>query len=161
MLPLSIGSNWHTIQLTEIPANTKSIFNIFRCGCFRNDNTGMALWVTNYSTWKDWVLKYLGHNKKDYVKKSFIRWFPNRYFESFRSNRKPNLMIENPIERIPNRRDEDYFYVYKNTELKQISWCQQLLNFISRCLYIMTGPKFIVPILGIVQKRKSSFSNSR
>ena len=44
--------------------------------------------------------------------------------------------------------------MYKNTELKQISWCQQLLNFISRCLYFMTGPKFIVPILGIVQKRK-------
>ena len=60
-----------------------------------------------------------------------------------------------PIERIPNRRDQDYFYEYKNVELEQISWYQQLLNFISRCLYFMTGPKFIVPILGIVKKSKA------
>ena len=28
--------------------------------------------------------------------------------------------------------------------------------FITRCLYFMTGPKFVVPILGIVQQKRNS-----
>ena len=55
------------------------------------------------------------------------------------------------FERIPNRQDQDYFDVYKNAEFKQISCYQRLLNFISRCLYFLTGPKFLLPILGMVQ----------
>ena len=58
------------------------------------------------------------------------------------------------LERIPNRREQDYFYSYKNAEFAKIPWYQQLFNFISRCLYFMTGPKFVVPILGIVQQKK-------
>ena len=61
------------------------------------------------------------------------------------------------LERIPNRRDEDYFHLYANAEFKQISWYRRLLNLISRCLYFITGPKFVVPILGMVQYTKKSF----
>ena len=53
-------------------------------------------------------------------------------------------------ERIPNRRDQDYFDLYEIAQLKQTLWYQQLFNFIPRCLYFMTGPKFVVPILGNV-----------
>ena len=65
------------------------------------------------------------------------------------------LQIIEP-ERIPNRRDEEYFYSYKNAEFAETPWYQQLFNFISRCLYFMTGPKFVVPILGIVQQKEKS-----
>ena len=61
------------------------------------------------------------------------------------------------LERIPNRRDEDYFHLYANAEFKQISWYRRLFTFISRCLYFITGPKFVVPILGMVQYTKKSF----
>ena len=55
------------------------------------------------------------------------------------------------LRRIPNRRDRDYFYSYKNDEFQQITRCQRLFNFISRCFYFITGPKFVVPMLGIAQ----------
>ena len=60
------------------------------------------------------------------------------------------------LERIPNRRDEEYFYSYKNADFTPIPWYKQLFNFISRCLYFMTGPKFVVPILGIVPDKENS-----
>ena len=60
------------------------------------------------------------------------------------------------LERIPNRREQDYFYPYNNAEFAETPWYQQLFNFISQCLYFMTGPKFVVPILGIVQQKKNS-----
>ena len=59
------------------------------------------------------------------------------------------------LERIPNQRDEEYFYTYKNAEFIETPWYQQLFNFISRCLYFITGPKFVVPILGIVQEKEN------
>ena len=59
-------------------------------------------------------------------------------------------------ERIPNRRDQDYFDLYEIAQLKQTLWYQQLFNFISRCLYFMTGPKFVVPILGNVLDKVNS-----
>ena len=65
------------------------------------------------------------------------------------------------LERIPNRREQDYFYPYKNAEFQQIPWYQQLFNFISRSLYFMTGPKFVVPILGIVLEKENSRLRSR
>ena len=58
------------------------------------------------------------------------------------------------LERIPNRREQDYFYPYNNAEFAETPWYQQLFNFISQCLYFMTGPKFVVPILGIVQQKE-------
>ena len=64
------------------------------------------------------------------------------------------------LERIPNQRDEEYFYSYKNAEFTSIPWYQRLFNFIFRCLYFMTGPKFVIPILGIVQKQKKNSSES-
>ena len=57
------------------------------------------------------------------------------------------------LKRIPNRRDQDYFNLYDNPQFQQIVWYQQVFNFISRCLYFMTGPKFVVPILGNVQEK--------
>ena len=60
------------------------------------------------------------------------------------------------LDRIPNRREQDYFYSYKNSDFIETPWYQQLFNFISRCLYFMTGPKFVVPILGIVQQKENS-----
>ena len=60
------------------------------------------------------------------------------------------------LERIPNRREQDYFYSYKNAEFAKIPWYQQLFNFLSQRLYFMTGPKFVVPILGIVQQKRNS-----
>ena len=58
--------------------------------------------------------------------------------------------------RFPNREDRDYFYLYENPQFQQIVWYQQLFNFISRCLYLVTGPKFVVPILGIVREKVTS-----
>ena len=53
-------------------------------------------------------------------------------------------------ERIPNRRDSDYFYAYENPEWKPLSWYEQMSRFVYRCLYFMAGPKFVCSILGIV-----------
>ena len=66
----------------------------------------------------------------------------------------PEWLFELPNiepERIPNRRDQDYFYLYETDQLKQTLWYQQLFNLICRFLYWTTGPKFVVPTLGIVQ----------
>ena len=65
------------------------------------------------------------------------------------------------LERIPNRRDQDYFYSYKNAEFTKIPWYKKLFHFIFRCLYFMTGPKFVVPILGIVREKEMSRFRSR
>ena len=63
------------------------------------------------------------------------------------------FILMKTLERIPNRRDQDYFYLYENPQFQQIAWYQELFNFIFRCLYSMTGPKFVVPILGNVQEK--------
>ena len=57
-------------------------------------------------------------------------------------------------QRIPNPKDPDYFYPYENPEWKPASLDNQIFNFIYRCLYFMTGPKFVVPTLGIVCPKK-------
>ena len=61
-------------------------------------------------------------------------------------------VLKTPIERIPDRRDHDYFYCYKNLDWRPIPSYKRFLNFVAKCLYFMTGPKFVVPILGIVPK---------
>lgn len=69
---------------------------------------------------------------------------------------KTTVIIE--AEEIPNPRDPDYFYLYQNPTFKESRWYSQLFNHIHRCLYFMTGPKFVVPILGIVQEKSTIYS---
>ena len=52
--------------------------------------------------------------------------------------------------RIPNRKDSDYFDSYENCYWRPIPWYNRIFNFISRCLYFMTGPKCVIPIVGNV-----------
>jgi len=54
-------------------------------------------------------------------------------------------------ERIPNRKDSDYFDSYENLYWRPTPWYKRIFNFIYRFLYFITGPKFVVPILGFVQ----------
>ena len=49
-------------------------------------------------------------------------------------------------ERFANRKDPDYFYSYENPHWRPTPWYNRLLYFIS-------GPKFVVSILGFVIKR--------
>ena len=143
----------------------------------------MALWITKYWTWKDWVSKFekwwnrklLNHIETMILQQMTFdlkacqteNWisefsFMKNYFFSWVCIMCriichiiwPNLSrLFKTIERIINRRGQNYFYPYKNADFKQISWYQQLFNFVSRFLYFITGPKFVVPILGIVQQK--------
>ena len=54
------------------------------------------------------------------------------------------------LERIPNRKDSDYFDSYENLYWRPTPWYNQIFNWIYRFLYFITGPKFVVPILGFV-----------
>ena len=59
--------------------------------------------------------------------------------------------LKTQIERTPSRRDHQYYFdLYDNPQWKEIPWYSKFFNSIYRCLYFMTGPSFIVPILGIV-----------
>ena len=60
-------------------------------------------------------------------------------------------------ERIPNRKDSDYFDLYENFIWKATPWYKRFFNFIYRFIYFIIGPKFIVPILGCVVKRSYSY----
>ena len=64
------------------------------------------------------------------------------------------LYLKTQNERIPNRKDSDYFDLYENLDWRPTPWYKRILNFIYRFFYFITGPKFIVPILGFVQKRQ-------
>ena len=57
---------------------------------------------------------------------------------------------ENSNKRIPNRKDSDYFDSYENLYWRPTPWYKRIFNFIYRFLYFITGPKFVVPILGFV-----------
>ena len=75
--------------------------------------------------------------------------------DDFLDSRVP-ILVNNDCEIIlsrPKKSLENYFY--KNAEFQRIPWYQQLFNFISQCLYFMTGPKFVVPILGIVKQNRN------
>ena len=54
----------------------------------------------------------------------------------------------NPNIRTPNRHDMDYFDEYENPSLEEIPFYQQLLTRLYRCLYFLSGPKFLVPFTG-------------
>ena len=62
------------------------------------------------------------------------------------------LYLKTQNERIPNHKDSDYFDLYENLDWKPTPWYKRILNFIYRFLYFITGPKFIVPISGMVIK---------
>ena len=51
-------------------------------------------------------------------------------------------------ESIPIQRDSDYYDLYENPSWKPVLWYHRLLNSIYRCLYFISGPKFIVLITG-------------
>ena len=57
---------------------------------------------------------------------------------------------ENSNKRIPNRKGSDYFDSYENLNWRPTPWYKRILNFIYRFLYFITGPKFVIPILGNV-----------
>ena len=59
--------------------------------------------------------------------------------------------------RIPNRKDSDYFDSYENLYWRPTPWYNQIFNWIYRFLYFITGPKFVVPILGFVIKRYKQY----
>lgn len=45
--------------------------------------------------------------------------------------------------------DSDDYDIYENPKWKPKTWYQRLLNQLFKILYCLTGPKFIVPIIGI------------
>ena len=53
--------------------------------------------------------------------------------------------------------NEYYYDLYEDFDSKPTPWYKKLLNAMSRCLYFMTGPKFLVPIIG--DCLKSQFKN--
>ena len=54
--------------------------------------------------------------------------------------------------RFPNRKDSDYFSAYENLNWSPTPWYNRISHSIYQILYFTTGPKFVVPILGIVIK---------
>ena len=61
--------------------------------------------------------------------------------------------IKTQTKRIPDRQDDDYFDFYENPDWKPLSTSQKNLNRIHRCFYAMTGPKFVLSVVGIVRNR--------
>ncbi len=61
--------------------------------------------------------------------------------------------IKTQTKRIPDRQDDDYFDFYENPDWKPLSTSQKSLHRIHRCFYAMTGPKFVLSVLGIVRTR--------
>ena len=137
--------------------------NIFIFRRPRNDYTRMALWITNYWTWKKWDFEnYLWLKKRIHSLQTIT--------SRFKISKSQNCWILfcrwfKILGRIPNRGDQDYFYSYKHSykhDFLKIPLYQQFWNIISRCLYFITEPKFVVPILGIVRATwKSSCSKLR
>ena len=64
-------------------------------------------------------------------------------------------VFQNSNERIPNRKDSDYFDSYENLNWRPAPWYNRIFNFIYRFLYFITGPRFVVPILGNVLKSQA------
>ena len=58
------------------------------------------------------------------------------------------LACSNPILRIPNRRDRDYFDEYVNHSLDETPFYRKLLTGFHRWLYFLSGPNFLVPFIG-------------
>ena len=61
------------------------------------------------------------------------------------------------IERIPNPKDSDYFDLYENLNWRPEPWYNRFFNFLRRFIYFITGPKFVLPILGFVIKRSKQY----
>ena len=54
----------------------------------------------------------------------------------------------NPIVRIPNRFDRDYFDEYEYHSLDEPPFYRKILTGFNRCLYFFSGPNFLVPFIG-------------
>ena len=65
------------------------------------------------------------------------------------------MPLKKTNERIPHRKDSDYFYSYENLYWRPTP----RFYFVYRFLYFITGPKFVVPILGIVQEKVYFFKS--
>ena len=59
-----------------------------------------------------------------------------------------NVSCSNPIFRIPNRRDRNYFDEYENPSYEQTPFYQTQLIRLHQCLYVLSGPNFLVPFIG-------------
>ena len=42
----------------------------------------------------------------------------------------------------------DYYDLYDNPEWRPTPWYKKLFNLIYRLFYFITGPKFVVPLIG-------------
>ena len=56
--------------------------------------------------------------------------------------------FENPDHSDTYPTDSYDYSVYENPHWKPIPWHSKLLNSIYQCFFSMTGPKFLVPLLG-------------
>ena len=66
------------------------------------------------------------------------------------------IFLENSNERIPNRKDSDYYDSYENLSWEPTPWYKKILNFMNQFLYFISGPKFVVLISGLVQEKRRS-----
>ena len=69
------------------------------------------------------------------------------------SHRNFQFKIETQTERIPDRKDDDYFDLYENPNWQPLSTSQKSLKRINRCVYALTSPKIVLSVLGIVRER--------
>ena len=56
------------------------------------------------------------------------------------------------LKSILNHRDPDYFDLYDNPDWKPTTLYQEVITRISRCLYFLSGPKVMVPLIGECSK---------
>ena len=87
----------------------------------------------------------------------FVRWGPDMSATlikmGFKIFEKPSYfsIFETFNERIPNvSQNSDYFDLYEILYVRQRPWYNRFFNFIYQFLYFITGPKFIISILGFV-----------
>ena len=76
---------------------------------------------------------------------------------SLRAYDKRHVNKEAFLERIPNRQDSDNNNSYINLYWSPTPWHNLFFNFIYRFLYFITGPKFVLPILGDVHEKCRPF----
>ena len=69
------------------------------------------------------------------------------------SQRNDKFKIATQGERIPDRKDDDYFDLYENPNWQPLSTSQKNLKKINRCVYALTSPQIVVSVLGIVREK--------
>ena len=59
------------------------------------------------------------------------------------------------LKRILNHRDPDYFDLYDNPDWKPTTLYQEVITRMSRCLYLLSGPKVLIPLIEECSKYKT------